>query len=645
MKIKHALCVIFLANTFTALSACAQEISPPNEERVQAYEKLLPKTPRGVGSPITDREVWEALAKQYGGEKIIKEAEKMIKTPLPELTDDLYLDYSRTGNRDRCQEVIFKREDRASILTLAECFENRGRFLPGIEEAITSICGDKTWVYPAHDGSLRNFKGEVIEIDLNSSCISWNLATTAYWLGDKLSPNARKRIADELERRTFTPFTSLITTGKPPMWWLTSKMNWNSVCLAGVTGAALTSIESPQRRAFFAASAEKYIQYFLQGFTPDGYCSEGVGYWNYGFGHFVMLAETIKQATGGKVDLLAPERIRPIALYARRMEILPGVYPAFADAHVGVKPDQVLMDFLNRRFGLGWKEYEKTSAESDLRSRIQLFKLSIFEFNRKSEPSPPAPLPKGEGSISAQPGISAQPLRDWFSDAGILICRPKPGSIHALGAALKGGHNAENHNHNDVGSFVVALGDGTPLLDPGSEVYTARTFGPKRYDSNVLNSYGHPVPRVAGTLQVIGREAQAKILKAQFTDDADTYVMDISSAYKVDDLKILVRTFVFSREGAGKLTVTDEFEFERPENFGTAIITFSKRQQPAPDRLIIGEGKEAVEAVVSATGGKFRIDSQEIKENLPDKNVAVRLGIDFTKPLQKGSITVTITPK
>ena len=138
----------------------------------------------------------------------------------------------------------------------------------------------------------------------------------------------------------------MITTGKPPMWWLTSKMNWNSVCLAGVTGAALTSIESPQRRAFFAASAEKYIQYFLEGFTPDGYCSEGVGYWNYGFGHFVMLAETIKQATGGKVDLLAPKRIRPIALFGRRMEILPGVYPAFADCTRGCKTRPDIDGFL-----------------------------------------------------------------------------------------------------------------------------------------------------------------------------------------------------------------------------------------------------------------------------------------------------------
>ena len=55
--------------------------------------------------------------------------------------------------------------------------------------------------------------------------------------------------------------------------------------MAGVIGTAMANIESRERRAFFAASAEKYIQYFLKGLTPDGYCSEGVGYWNYGFGH------------------------------------------------------------------------------------------------------------------------------------------------------------------------------------------------------------------------------------------------------------------------------------------------------------------------------------------------------------------------
>jgi hypothetical protein len=63
-----------------------------------------------------------------------------------------------------------------------------------------------------------------------------------------------------------------------------------------------------------------------------------------------------------------------------------------------------------------------------------------------------------------------------------------------------------------VGSFVVAVAGDTPLLDPGSEVYTARTFSARRYESQVLNSYGHPVPLVAGQLQRTGRKAEARVL-------------------------------------------------------------------------------------------------------------------------------------
>jgi len=642
MKSPRSLAAVLFAMLFAAASVRAQEIGPPNAARVAEYEKMLPAEPSGPGPTIRDRDSWNALAKHFDAERIVRDAEKLLKTPMPELTDELYLDYSRTGNRDHCQAVIFNRQDRVSTLVMAECFENQGRFLSGIADAIRSICGEKTWVFPAHDGGLRNFKGEVVEIDLNSSYYSWNMALAAYWLGDKLAPESRKLLAENLERRTFTPFTRMLSGQQPAIWWLTAKMNWNSVCLAGVTGAALASIDSPKRRAFFAASAEKYSQYSLEGFTPDGYCSEGLGYWNYGFGHYVMLAETLRQATGGKVDLLAAERIKPIALYAQRLEILPGIYPAFADSHVDAKPDPRLMAFLENRFKLGGRgqagdkkpaDDKQTARRLELGSRSRLFEAAIFVF------------PECLEQAGAASRTSALPLRDWFSDAGILICRPKPGSPHALGAALKGGHNAENHNHNDVGSFVVAIAGGTPILDPGSEVYTGRTFGPNRYQSDVLNSFGHPVPRVAGMLQETGYQARAKIIQTEFTDDADTYVMDISSAYKVKGLKKLERTFTFSRRGEGKLTVADQFAFDRPQNFGTALITFSKWREAGPNRLEMGEGAQAVEAAISATGGKVRIDSQDIKEDLPGHRIPIRLGIDFTEPVPQGTITVTITPK
>ena len=87
--------------------------------------------------------------------------------------------------------------------------------------------------------------------------------------------------------------------------------NWNAVCLNCVTGTALQTLDSAEDRAWFIAVAEKLIGHYLDGgFTPDGYCVEGLGYWNYGFTNFVLLAENVRQATGGKVDLLAGRRPR-----------------------------------------------------------------------------------------------------------------------------------------------------------------------------------------------------------------------------------------------------------------------------------------------------------------------------------------------
>jgi hypothetical protein len=652
-----AACLV-LPLIFPATTVLAEITGPPDAARVEFFEKLLPEKPRGLGAPISDRKAWDELAARSSAlrDSIHENAEAALREPMPEMTDELYLDYSETGNRSRGQAVLGARRGRLRVLTLAECFENQGRYLPAIEATIRALAAEKSWVYPAHDGSLRNFKGEVKEIDLGAANLNWQLATANYWLGEKLSPVTRQLVADQLELRCFQPFTGMVMEGVPRRWWLNSVHNWNAVCLAGVTGTALAQIESRPRRAFFAAAAEKYIESFLSSFTPDGYCSEGLGYWNYGFGHFLMLTETLKQATGGKVDWMSQARIKPIALFGRRMEILPGIYPAFADCHLGTRPGRDIMEYLSRRYDwhLDFSADNVRSRNSAAKNRPadgarrssrrnrdigdSLFGIGLYAFPNSLSAK------KEATQIAAEKNVPATlPLRDWFSDAGILLCRPKPGAAHTLGAALKGGHNGENHNHNDVGSFVVALGKSTPLLDPGSEVYTRGTFSARRYESNLLNSFGHAVPRVAGELQAAGSKHRAKILKADFTETADTLAMDISSAYPVESLEKLVRTFVFSRAGAGMLTVTDEVEFSKPENFGAALITLDKWEAIAPRRLKIGEGADAVQVQIIVEGGEIRIDPQEIHEETPGDIVPIRLGLDFTHTVKKAKITTIIT--
>jgi len=354
---------IFIVGTLLVATASTARGEPVDggvpAERVQFWAQYLPKEPRGVGRPASDRTVWESLAKHEDFSQVMGTAERELRTPIPDLPDDLYLDFSLTGNRRRYEGPYSARRSRLGTLAAAECLENRGRFIPEIEKLIAALAAEKTWVMPAHDGRLDNFYGRTVEIDLGSSGTAWNLATVDFWLGDKLSPETRQLIARELERRIFAPFEKAVNTGNPRLWWLTGTNNWNAVCLANVVGAALENIRDPQRRAFFVAAAEKYIRYFLKGFTDDGYCSEGIGYWNYGFGHFTLLGETLYQATGGHLDLFADPRIVPIALFGFRMEIAPGLYPAFADCHFGARPDPVLMAYLSRRYQLGLLELER----------------------------------------------------------------------------------------------------------------------------------------------------------------------------------------------------------------------------------------------------------------------------------------------
>ncbi len=601
-----------------------------DENRIETIAAQLSEKPAGFGLPVGNRRVWKKLSENDSFRKIISEAEKLLKTPIPDQPDDLYLDFSRTGNRTRWQRVSGRRRGRVRTFALAECLENKGRFVPAFEEIVRVLCSERTWVMPAHDRQLTNFHGKIVDIDLGSSALAWSLATADYLLADKLSPETRLLIRNNLDRRIFQPYSDMVSGKRKKNWWMTGTNNWNAVCLASVTGSALAVIDSRETRALFIVAAEDYSKNFLEGFTDDGYCSEGLGYWNYGFGYYIMLSEMIHQATEGKLDLLQDAKVKQAATFGSRVEIINGVYPAFADCSIRARPSSRLMYFISRRFGLGlrnWEQIDPVSAGSSL------YQSMMYSFPNSASRSLPAQ------NASDGPGI-----RSWFEKAGVLICRPTANSTLRLAVALKGGHNAEHHNHNDVGSFVVVLDDKPLLLDPGGEVYTARTFSSRRYESNVLNSFGHPVPLVAGKLQRTGRQARGRVVREDFSRDTDILVLDISSAYDVPELQKLQRKFVYSRQDSGSLTVTDEVVFSKPCDFGTAFITFDKWQQVSTSSLVIRNQDKALRVDIEVTGADFKIQPETIEEELSGRRLPTRLGINLTKPVLRAVVCLTIKP-
>jgi hypothetical protein len=283
-------------------SALAGVIDPAEVKEIVA---TMPAHPVGFGQPISNRDAWAKVASLPPFQKVVGEAQTRAREPLPESPDELFLDFSKTGNRQHWERVAGMRRGRVDTFALAECLENRGQFLTPLEETIQAICAECTWVMPARDGKLDNFQGRVTEMDLGATMLAWDLATADYLVGEKLSGPTRRLLHENLERRIFTPFRDMVEGRQKEIYWLSVLNNWNAVCLAGVTGSALATLEPREERALFVAAARHYIKSFLRGFTPDGYCGEGLGYWNYGFGYFVMLAEAVRQATDSQVDLLA----------------------------------------------------------------------------------------------------------------------------------------------------------------------------------------------------------------------------------------------------------------------------------------------------------------------------------------------------
>ena len=199
------------------------------------------------------------------------------------------------------------------------------------------------------------------------------------------------------------------------------------------------------------------------------------------------------------------------------------------------------------------------------------------------------------------------------------------------------------YNHNDVGSYLVVINNHAYLVDPGAERYTRRTFSKDRYVSKILNSYGHPVPVVAGKLQSTGRAAKGVFTKTDFTDAQDTLVIDLAQAYDVPELTALTRTFTFLRTRP-EIIIRDEVSFASPQTFSTAVVTLDKLFIRNQRSLTVYDGNGACAVDIAVTGADWSLDS-EVIENPGVRNVPTRVGINLTTPVTAATVTVTIKPR
>ena len=174
-------------------------------DRIDEIAAALPERPCADGAPASNRAKWDPLAVTKEGRIALRNAEKISGEPVTDTPDDLYLEFSRNGNRSNYQKCYFRRKANFVWLYVGECLERKGRFIPKIVEYMDAFCAMKSWTLPAHDTKLTCFNGTP-HVDLSSSELSRELAFCLSWLGDAIPAATCGKVYSEIDRRTFQPY-------------------------------------------------------------------------------------------------------------------------------------------------------------------------------------------------------------------------------------------------------------------------------------------------------------------------------------------------------------------------------------------------------------------------------------------------------
>jgi hypothetical protein len=155
-------------------------------------------------------------------------------------------------------------------------------------------------------------------------------------------------------------------------------------------------------------------------------------------------------------------------------------------------------------------------------------------------------------------------VRDaWLDGIQVMTARCTEGTTKGFFLAAKGGHNAESHNHNDVGNFIVYR-DGRPILiDAGVETYSRKTFSSQRYEIWTMQSAYHNLPTIDGVMQSPGRQFAARDVRYEANDDRARLDLDIAGAYpKQAHVKSWLRAIRLNR--GNDVAITEDYSLEKP---------------------------------------------------------------------------------
>ncbi len=546
---------------------------------IEKFEALLENTALGFFTPfplITNRLIWGKIDNQIN-KPIIEKANELLLTSFQVLPATTWLDYTRTGNRATFQNLVRERRTGLHYLLLAEIFENNNKYIDKIIDIIWMTLEETSWILPAHNavGGSKNNRDplpntENIIIDLMASEVGVTLAICQYFLRDKLdkvSPMINQRINREISTRLLTPYLT-----RTDYWWMgfmqdsnNAKLNnWNPWINSNILLCTLLVESDKYRKISLLQKITRSLDKYLTEYPNDGCCDEGPSYWDKAGASVIEYLEIINQITNKAINPFTNKKIINMGQYIYQSHIANNYATNYADGRSKVMFPYALIF----RFGKLINDSNIMKFASYIKSKhgkkLNIGPYSIYRviykllLDKEMTNYPSDYLPCNE---------------HYFEDTEVLFSRS-----NQLFLSAKGGHNFENHNHNDLGTFIIYKSGFPMLIDIGSMAYTKKTFSSKRYEIFVNQSIYHNGVTINQVQQLPGKEYKATNLKYQHGNNHSLLSMNLLQAYpKSSTIKKLIRTFDFNKKEE-TITIIDQLELFKISN--DVMYTFMTVNKP-----------------------------------------------------------------
>ena len=493
-----------------------------------------------IGLPVpdaADRLMWGSdagAAHPATRARIVAEADRERASPWPQPTASLAARVRIDGDRDRWEQLAFGRQHRLSRAAVAAATVPAPERVDAVVDGALMLCEQTSWCWPAHDDVFA-VRGEVLAdpdapfVDLGAGEAVAQLAWLDQLLGtalDARAPGVRRRIRREARIRIFEPFLS-----RRDWHWIGldgDVHNWNPWIHGNVLAAALRLLDGPhdaEIRTRVIALCLEGIDRYAAALPLDGAVDEGYAYWWNGACRAMEALTLLADVGGARFAVLGEvPSLAAAASFPHRSHLGGAWFVNHADGPARHDPDQP------------WQAlHAAASAVGDDDA------VAFARAHRGGPDTAVGSAHHGLGRLlraltdadwtATDASVAPLPATSWHASTQVLLARQTAGEIAGLTVAAKGGHNGEHHNHNDVGSFLVAS-DGVPVIvDAGRPTYTAQTFSDRRYELWMMQSSWHNVPEPGGIAQGVGAEFAASEVEPVLDGPVAGLRLELGAAY------------------------------------------------------------------------------------------------------------------